>query len=128
MILKFAMVLLVACDPALTRLFTPPHPQLGQYEVCTVDEPIEAVAGGWAIDTVTPLDVFGTAGTYDRARLARLFAGRRARVARGWHDDAGRFESVTLISPHPDPTLTRLEWGTMVIRWRWDRRTVTSAR
>jgi len=38
-------------------------------------------------------------------------------VARGWIEYGNRFESVTLLSPYPDATLTRLLPGTMVIRW-----------
>ena len=68
------------------------------------------------IETVPPLDAFGAAGTYDRAALSRLFGGRRTTVARGWTEQGERFESITLISPHPDATLRRLVPGTLVIR------------
>jgi hypothetical protein len=105
------------CDPVLTALFTPARPQLGRYEVCTAREPLTAlVRPGWRIETVPPLDAFGAAGPYDRAALSRLYGGRRATVARGWAEHGERFESITLISPHPDATLTRLMPGTLVIR------------
>ena len=61
--------------------------------------------------------IVGAAGPYDRARLARLYGGTRVRVVRGWAETAGHFESVTLLSPYPDPDLTRLQPGTMVISW-----------
>ena len=105
----------------LTGLFTPRHPEIGQYEVCTSPEPLAALTrAGWTIrapEDIDPLDAFGTAGSYDRSALARLYGGTRARVARGWIQEGGRFESVTLISPFPDATLTHLLPGTMVIRF-----------
>jgi hypothetical protein len=107
------------CDPALTVLFTPEKPRLGHYEVCTTEESIEAVADpGWTIEALDPLDAFGNAGSYDRFAISRLYGGRRARVAHGWRETGGRFESITLISPHPDASLTKLVPGTMMIIWR----------
>src|SRR5919198_161536 len=50
-----------------------------------------------------------------RAALSRLYGGRRPRVARGWRRRGDVFESVTLISPYPDASLSRLNPGTMVI-------------
>lgn len=105
------------CDAVLTALFTPARPQLGRYEVCTTREPLAALVGpDWRIEAVPPLDAFGAAGAYDRAALARLYGGRRATVARGWTEHGERFESIMLISPHPDASLTRLMPGTLVIR------------
>ena len=112
------------CDAALTTLFTPARAELGRYEVCVTPAPLdvaaaETAAGGMqlaAIETVNPFDAFGAAGTYDRAALARLYVGRQVRIARGWAQRSDRFESVTLVSPHPDRTLSRLEPGTMAIR------------
>lgn len=107
----------LVCDPVLTTLFTPARPQLGRYEVCTTREPLTAVARPeWRIETVPPLDAFGAAGPYDRAALSRLYGGRRVSVARGWTEEGNRFESFTLISPHPDAALSRLMAGTLVIR------------
>ena len=121
--IAYLLATALVCDPALTALFTPPRPGVGRYEVCTTTDLLEDVAaapGGphyGPNELLEPLDAFGSAGRYDRAALARLFAGKRVRVARGWIDYPDRFESVTLLSPYPDPTLTRLVAGTMVIRW-----------
>jgi len=110
-----------SCDPALTALFTPSRPSVGRYEVCTTTDPLVDVAAAGPhygpTELVEPPDAFGAAGPYDRAALARLYAGKRVRVARGWMEYVDRFESVTLLSPYPDATLTRLLPGTMVIRW-----------
>jgi hypothetical protein len=107
-----------SCDPALTALFTPIRPQLGRYEVCITPAPLDAVARpDWKVEALDPLDAFGTAGLYDRAALAQLYGGRRANVARGWIQQNGRFESLTLISPHPDASLSELASGTLVIRY-----------
>ena len=114
------------CDPALTALFTPLHPRVGRYEVCTTNDPIERVVAGETHDgaeytygrmeALEPLDALGGAGPYDRFAVARLYVGRRVKVARGWQQFDDRFESVTLLSPYPDPSLTRLVDGTMIIR------------
>ena len=122
LMIAYLLAAAMACDPALTALFTPPRPVMGRYEVCTTTDPLEAiVAGGGplygASELQDPLDAFGAAGSYSRAALARLYGGKRVRVARGWIEYADRFESVTLLSPHPDAALTRLIPGTMVIRW-----------
>ena len=118
------------CGAALTALFTPARPEIGRYDVCTTAEPLaEAVASGAAdglqfgeLQALEPLAAFGAAGPYNRAALARLYGGSRVRVARGWAERADRFESVTLLSPYPDPSLVRLLPGTMAIRWTLDRR------
>jgi hypothetical protein len=108
----------LSCDQRLTALFTPKRPQLGRYEVCTTEEALASFAPpGWRIEALAPLDAFGSAGAFNRSAMARLFGGRRASVARGWIRHAGRFESLTLISPYPDPTLTRLMPGTLVVRF-----------
>jgi hypothetical protein len=113
----------LSCDPALTALFTPPRPGFGRYEVCTTPDPLEDVAAGAGTphygpsELLDPLDAFGAAGPYDHSALARLYAGKRVRVARGWIDHGDRFESVTLLSPYPDASLGRLLPGTMIIRW-----------
>src|SRR5262245_31431208 len=116
----YATVLIMiaqTCEPALTALFTPEKPRLGYYEVCTTDEPIESAADReWKIEALDPLDAFGTAGPYDRFAMSRLYGGRRARVARGWHESGGHFESITLISPYPDAEFKSLLPGTLIIR------------
>ena len=111
-------------DPALTQLFTPSHPQLGRYEACATPQPLALVApSGWTIGAESGLDVFGSvdrAGGLDRAALARLYGGRPARVARGWTQDGMHFESLTLVSPYPNASLTALEPGTLVVRFVLD--------
>jgi hypothetical protein len=101
------------CDPELTRLFSPGQPSLGRYEVCTTAEPIPENRG----EALEALDAFGAAGTYRRSALARLYGGRRVRVERRWAESAGRFVSVTRLSPHPDASLSRLISGTLEIRF-----------
>jgi hypothetical protein len=116
----------VSCDPALAALFAPRRPHLGQYEVCTTRQPINAaVPDGFQtseVDHVEPLDAFGTAGSYDRARMVQVYAGRRTDVLRAWRVANGRLESITAISPYPDAHLTRLHEGTLQIRWILDLR------
>ena len=100
----------------LVALFTPPHPHLGRYEVCASDEPLRPVNGA-GIEELEALDAFGTAGTYDRPALARLYGGTRVQVSRGWMRTGGRFESITRLSPYPDASLTHLLPGTLEIRF-----------
>jgi hypothetical protein len=110
-----------SCDPAWRALFTPPHPALGRYEACVEALPLSDLAGpGWTVETTNPLDAFGRAGLYDRSALARLYGGIRPTVARRWTQRPGAFESLTLIFPSPDATLTRLVPATLVIRWICD--------
>jgi hypothetical protein len=120
MIYAIGLIILASCDPALEPLFTPPHPHLGRYRVCASSEPIRALNGG-PIEALEALDAFGAAGTYDRPALSRLYGGTRVQVARGWTMTDGRFESITRLSPYPDPTLTHLLPGTLEIRWTLDR-------
>jgi hypothetical protein len=119
------IILAYACDPALTALFTPPRPRLGRYEVCVTGEPLErARLSGWQLgrlELLEPLDAFGAAGPYDRPKLVQLYRGRRVEVQRGWKDEGGRFQSVTLLSPYPDASLTTLNQGTMIVRFTLDR-------
>ena len=117
-----------ACDPALTAIFTPRHPQLGRYEVCTTSEPLQVVnanrglnEGPATIDALEALDAFGAAGSYDRWALVHLYGGTRVRVERGWMAAPDRFVSITRLSPYPDASLTHLEPGTMEIRWTLQR-------
>src|SRR5882672_10998183 len=94
MIYAIGLMILVSCDPALVPLFTPPHPHLGRYEVCASSDPIRPVNGG-PIEALEALDAFGSAGTYDRPALSRLYRGTRVQVARGWIREGSRFESIT---------------------------------
>jgi hypothetical protein len=116
------------CDPLLGALFTPPRPELGRYEVCTTSAGLESAAAETGtrgqevrIEALEALDAFGAAGPYNRAALARLYGGTRVRVVRRWQQRGNQFMSETLLSPYPDATLTRLNSGTMVIRFTLDR-------
>ena len=116
------------CDPLLGALFTPPRPELGRYEVCTTSAGLESAAGegGTAgpqvrIEALEALDAFGAAGPYNRAALVQLYGGTRVRVVRRWQQRGNQFISETLLSPYPDATLSRLNSGTMVIRFTLDR-------
>jgi hypothetical protein len=113
----------VFCDATLTALFAPRHPRLGRFEVCADSRPLtEVIPPGWTVETLDALDAFGASRSADRAGLARLYGGVRASVARGWTRTADRFEALTFISPYPNPALTSLERGTLVIRWTCDNR------
>lgn len=116
-------------SPLLRRLFTPAIAPPGAYEVYVTDRRLEMVvdslhkrqpaADGWSIETRSPLEAFGTAGRHEPWRLLRLFGGASARVARGPVTDDGRLvAAVTLLSPYPDPSFTRLWPGTMIIVFR----------
>jgi hypothetical protein len=104
------------CDSALTALFTPLRPELGRYEVCTTDRPLDGRA-----EALEALDAFGAAGSYDHAALQQLYRGARVRVQRSWSAAPGQFMSITRLSPYPDGSLTHLMPGTMEIRWRLSR-------
>jgi len=133
--MMYAILLMIAqaCDPMLASLFTPPRPEIGHYEVCTRSDSLETVMaeGRTAgiqfgeVDAVEPLDGFGSAGAYNRFALVKLYGGMRVRVTRGWRQVGDRFESVTLLSPHPDASLTHLEPGTMVITYSLTRQRST---
>jgi hypothetical protein len=72
--------------------------------------------GAWEPRPVLPLDAFGQAGRYDRSAMTRVYGAHQPRVARGARMESGRVtESWTLISPYPDPTLRRLEAGTLLL-------------
>src|SRR6202008_3781996 len=67
----------VTCDPALAALWTPRHPQLGRYEVCTTSRALPEVADpSWKIESMAPLDALGAAGSFNRAAVTRLYGGR----------------------------------------------------
>ncbi len=110
--LLVVLALTAVCDPALTALFTPVRPELGHYEVCTTDDPIDDEA-----EALDALDAFGTAGSYDRAKLQRLYGGTRVRVARSWTANGSELIATTRLSPYPDATLTHLPAGTIEIRF-----------
>ncbi len=122
--------------PSLARLFTPRQAPDGAYTVTVLTEGIDAALasvkralapdavagdppGSWQVQSLDPLEAFGNAGTYDRSKVARLYAGRRVSVVRGPVERNGRVvAAVTLFSPYPDAALSRLENGTMVILLR----------
>ncbi len=111
--------------PVLAEQFLPPGPLRARYELSVSEAAIDAciaVEGtgfestAFRREQVAPTDGFGTIGGYDRAALAKLFGARRVTVARGPRLVGGRVvASVTLLSPYPDPTLTRLLPGTLRI-------------
>jgi hypothetical protein len=119
--------------PSLARLFTPRQAPAGAYAVTVlkagIDDALRLVkkalapgtkagdpAGAWQVQQLDPLEAFGTAGTYDRSEVARLYVGRRVSVARGPVEQGGKVvAAVTLFSPYPDASLSRLEPGTLVI-------------
>ncbi len=70
----------------------------------------------WAVRRLEAAEAFGASGAYEPTRLARLFNGRRAEVCRGPVLRNGHVvASVTLVSPYPDPSLSRLVAGTLVL-------------
>jgi hypothetical protein len=80
------------------------------------DATLVRAPGAWQPRPVLPLDAFGEAGRYDRSAMTRVYSAQRPRVARGARTENGRVvESWTLISPYPDPTLRRLEAGTLLL-------------
>ena len=123
--IAYLLAATLVCDPALTALFTPARPAVGRYEVCITEDTLDQVVAAAATGTrfadaelLEPLDAFGAAGSYNRSALARLYGGKRVRVARGWRRTDGGIVSVTVLSPHPDAALTRLLPGTMILTWR----------
>jgi hypothetical protein len=77
---------------------------------------LQTPAGAWEPKAQLPFDAFGQTGRYDRWKLARVYGGRRPRVARGPRVMDGEVREVwTLVSPYPDPSLTRLEPGTLLL-------------
>ena len=101
-------------DPALTRLFTPLAVPPGTYVVYTSTETIETLTarlraqdpspapGAWKPSRPEAHGAFGQEGPYDRARLARLFNGKRVTVVRGSLLQDGQRLAYTLVSPYPD--------------------------
>ena len=122
MIYGVGLILLgLTCDPTLAALFTPLRPLGGRYDVCVTDGDRPDGYHYGEPEGVEPLDAFGTAGSFDRAKLAQLYGGRRVTVVRGWRQDGNLFESVTLLSPYPNNDLSELRQGTMIIRWITER-------
>jgi len=111
----------------LARIFTPLTASQGAYSVTTTDRAIADLAaalekcdavpveGAWQVTRLEAHEAFGQAGIYDRLRLAQLFGGKRLEVVRGSLAHDGVREGYTLISPYPDPSLTVVNPGTLVI-------------
>src|SRR6266511_4003208 len=106
-----------SCHAALAERFAPRRPVLGRYEVCADPRPLaELASGDWVVESLEPLDAFGSGGMFDRSALARLYGGLRVRVAHRWDLNDKRFKSETYISPFPDENLSHLERGTLIVR------------
>jgi hypothetical protein len=108
-------------------VFAPPA-RANLFSFATTDEPLDRVvqyyrerwpaadARSWQVHTSGPLDVFDGAALFDRARLAKLYGGKVARVARGPIVQNGRVtHTVLLVSPYPDAQLRFLKTGTLVM-------------
>jgi hypothetical protein len=128
MLLLLVLALTLVPSPPHTRLFVAPALHDGRAEAFVVEASIEDAAAeyrqilqpphrsSFRVEAVAPGEAFGGAAIYDRARVARLYGGRRARLARGPVIRDGRVEEmVTLISPYPDARLERLVEGTLII-------------
>ena len=115
--------------PEYLPLFAPAGPRRNAYETFVSSVGLDAVLkrlqsepgvlappGAWEPKAELPFDAFGQTGRYDRWRLAEVYGARRARVARGPRGAGTHVTEVwTLVSPYPDPSLTRLEPGTLLI-------------
>jgi hypothetical protein len=124
--LPVVLILLLAAlpgwteNPAFRRLFTPSAAPAGTYTTLvtprSIDEVLADIQAGAEPQALVALEAFGQSGGYNRWKLARLYGAKRARVARLPRVENGEvIEAWTLISPYPDPTLERLEPGTLLI-------------
>ena len=114
--------------PAYLALFAP-RAERGSYRIATSTLPLDRVLtdladddslgrppGAWQPRQELPQDAFGDGGSYDQWALRRLYGAVQPRVARGPRVVNGETtEAWILISPFPDPSLTRLEQGTLRI-------------
>ena len=115
--------------PEYVRLFTPLRAHTESYRAYVSPRDVGDVIrqlendplllhppGAWTPTALLSSEAFGLSGSYDRAKLARLYGARRALVARGPRGGGGRpTQAWTLISPYPDRNLERLEPGTLLI-------------
>lgn len=114
--------------PAYVALFAPPayHDAYAAYVTSRpLDDVLRSLGGepqllhppgAWDARSLLPQEAFGDSGPYDHSRLARLYGARRVRVARGPRGEAGRVsETWLLASPYPDPALSRLDEGTLLV-------------
>jgi len=98
------------------RAFVSPLPLADVLRMVAPDADSLQAPGSWTARSEGPLDAFGTGGTYDRWKLARLFGSHPPQVARGPRVRNGLVEeSWTLVSPYPAADLSRLEQGTLLI-------------
>lgn len=114
--------------PAYLALFAP-RAERGSYRIETSALPLDQVLtdladddslgrppGAWQPRPEQPQDAFGDGGSYNQWALRRLYGAVQPRVARGPRVVNGQTtEAWILISPFPDPALTRLEPGTLRI-------------
>ena len=115
--------------PEYVRLFTPLRAHTESYRAYVSprsmgdvlrqlgsDPSLLSPPGAWTPTALLSSEAFGLSGSYDRAKLARLYGARRALVARGPRGAGGRpTQTWTLVSPYPDRNLERLEPGTLLI-------------
>lgn len=98
------------------RAYVSPLPLETVLRTLDADATAVRTPGAWEPRREGPLDAFGRSGSYNRSRLARLYGSGTVSVARGARATSGRItESWTLVSPYPDPSLERLEPGTLVL-------------
>jgi len=120
-------------SPQLATILTPRLAPPGSFVVRVLDLPLPRATalvrkhfapqpppvppdGAWMPIKTAPLTAFGDTALYDRSRVAQLYVAMLAQVVRAPVERGGRVVgSVTLISPYPDPTLSRLEPGTLLI-------------
>jgi hypothetical protein len=112
--------------PGYVRLFAPEVLQ-SQYRAFVSARPLAAAVahirasvadqpvGAWEVEDLGPLDAFGLSGRYTRYLLSRLYTAGPVHVARGPHTSAQGYETWTLVSPYPDPALSRLSPGTLLL-------------
>ena len=111
------------CSAQLRERFAPTDPDgVDRYLVCRSQRPIEALADPrWTVGEAAVDDAFAGVAPGMRRALALLYRGRRLRVVRGWRTTAaGQIESVTLIAPPPNDSVTRLVAGAIIVIGRFD--------
>ena len=112
--------------PEYVRLFAPAA-HASQYRAfvspASLDSVVPRVAasaghdapGAWSVESLGPLDAFGSDGEYRPYALARLYTAGPARVARGPHQSSNGIDAWTMVSPYPDASLARLSTGTLLL-------------
>jgi hypothetical protein len=105
-----------AAHAAAYRAYTAPVAPEALLGTLARDLTLSRPPGAWEPRLELPADAFGRSGRFDRAKLARLYGGRRVTTVRGPRAVDGRVaESWLLVSPYPDPSLQRLEAGTLIL-------------